>query len=816
MSDASSTIESAAGSHLDANATSTKRAFRNWRAVVLASRGDGSTRRRASDAVRLVVALLIALVATLLIRVNTRPDLDVGNFLSPGPNGIRWLVTCVWILAFLLIVAVAAILAIVTRNVPMIRDVASTVVLSWLVCVGAGWLMGSTGGRPTSDLSANISPGYPSVRIAIALGVVIVARPYLSRPIRRLMFVSVTALAIAAVVHGAAYPLNIVASLALGYCGAAGTKLIFGSPTGTPSVADVLDALGDLGLAVTSVAPRLTQSWGVVGFDGTLDDGRRLDISVYGRDASQAQFIAKAWRGLWYRDSGPTLQFSRLQQIEHEAYLMMCASSAGTRSGDIVAIGFGGPSNDALLVTAPPAGEPFGVLDGTDVDDATLDAVFAAVGNLRVARVSHGSISGRTVFVDEHNEVGLWDFRLASSVAPDDRLDADLANALVAAALVVGPERSAAAAARTSDATALTGALLHLQPNNLSELNSKLVKGRKGFLEGIRTAVAATIGVEVPELAKIRRVSWSTVLLWVGTAIGMWALLGVFINVAASFSTLKGAAWGWVAVVFVIALFPPVVLAWSLVASLFEGVPLFQATLLMESQTFTGMIGSAVASMAVEIRFFQRRGRDLAFATTTTVLASSASWLVKGLLFVIAVPLAWGNFHFNFNSSSHAGLVNMIIIIVVAVVVLIGLVLALPKMRRFAWSKIKPQALKAVQPLKNLAAEPKKMAALLAGNAGAQLLTALALGASLHAFGYSLSLASLIVIITVASMLGGVSPVPGGIGIVEAGLIAGFVAAGIPENVAAATVFVQRLFTAYLPPLWGWLSLLYLERHELI
>ena len=137
-------------------------------------------------------------------------------------------------------------------------------------------------------------------------------------------------------------------------------------------------------------------------------------------------------------------------------------------------------------------------------------------------------------------------------------------------------------------------------------------------------------------------------------------------------------------------------------------------------------------------------------------------------------------------------------------------------MRRFAWSKIKPQAMQAVQPLKNLVAEPKKMVALLAGNAGAQLLTALALGASLHAFGYHLSLATLIVIITVASMLGGVSPVPGGIGIVEAGLIAGFVAAGIPENVAAATVFVQRLFTAYLPPLWGWLSLLWLERHELI
>ena len=35
-------------------------------------------------------------------------------------------------------------------------------------------------------------------------------------------------------------------------------------------------------------------------------------------------------------------------------------------------------------------------------------------------------------------------------------------------------------------------------------------------------------------------------------------------------------------------------------------------------------------------------------------------------------------------------------------------------------------------------------------------------------------------------------------------MIIGLTAAGIPENDAVAAVFVQRLFTAYLPPIWGW------------
>ena len=40
---------------------------------------------------------------------------------------------------------------------------------------------------------------------------------------------------------------------------------------------------------------------------------------------------------------------------------------------------------------------------------------------------------------------------------------------------------------------------------------------------------------------------------------------------------------------------------------------------------------------------------------------------------------------------------------------------------------------------------------------------------------------------------------------VEAGLILGLTAAGVSEADATAAVFIQRLFTSYLPPIWGWL-----------
>ncbi len=113
-----------------------------------------------------------------------------------------------------------------------------------------------------------------------------------------------------------------------------------------------------------------------------------------------------------------------------------------------------------------------------------------------------------------------------------------------------------------------------------------------------------------------------------------------------------------------------------------------------------------------------------------------------------------------------------------------------------------------------LATHPRNLIEIFGGNLAAQLLVAMALGASLHAFGDHLGLATIIVVLTLGSMLGGISPVPGGMGVVEAGMIFGLTAAGINESVAVAAVFVQRLFTAYLPPIWGWFVLVGMRRHE--
>ena len=58
------------------------------------------------------------------------------------------------------------------------------------------------------------------------------------------------------------------------------------------------------------------------------DDDGPLHVRVLGRDEADAQYMAKVWRFLLYKDGGPRLYMTRLEDIEHEAYTLLLAARA--------------------------------------------------------------------------------------------------------------------------------------------------------------------------------------------------------------------------------------------------------------------------------------------------------------------------------------------------------------------------------------------------------------------------------------------------------------------------------------------------------
>ena len=345
--------------------------------------------------------------------------------------------------------------------------------------------------------------------------------------------------------------------------------------------------------------------------------------------------------------------------------------------------------------------------------DRLLDSVFTQLLVLRRARLAHGEISGDTVLVDPSTETAsLVNFRSASTGASDDRLDADLAGAMAAVALVVGADRAAASAARCLSAEILGPALRHLRSAGLDPLLVRALRGKKGLLDQVREKAATAKSIEVPKLVEPRRISIANLVLVIGTVIGGWALIGVLIDVTNSFDTIIGADWIWVAAVFVLANAAYVGTAVEDMGSVAGALQFVRVLALEVGNSFSGIAGGTAMIFATRVRFFQQQGYNASLAVSSSAVVTASSWLVKGLLFVISLPLAWSAIHFaEPNEGGNSNTVWLILVVVVVVLVVVGVLLAVPKLRRLAGAKLRPRIQDAWGNTRSVASSPRKVVA---------------------------------------------------------------------------------------------------------
>ena len=794
---------------------------------MFAPAGDGQRRRRGSDGARLAAAVLVLVCCILVIRYNSRIDRAVVAVIHPPPRSITWLVTVVYEAGALGVTPLLLALTLIARRWEIARDIAASAVVTAAVSGILTLALGSNGGRSSGILIRGYYMRFPVLQIALFMAVAGAALPYLARGVQRLIEIFVALVALASAVGGHGLPLNVLGSLAIGWGATALVRLIFGSPLGLPSLEDVRALLEELGIRTIEVRAAPRQVWGVAKYQGTEVRGTDpaaapgiaapIGISVYGRDAADAKLLTKVGRFLFYRDSGPSLTLTRLQQVEHEAYLTLRAGQAGVAVAGILETGTAGPSRDAVLVYRLPPGTALSEADTAGITDATLTGLFGQVLALRRARIAHGAINGDVLLVDPSaGTTVVLDFRNAISNASEYQLDRDLAGVIAATALAAGAARAASAAAACLDPEALQGALQHLHKAALDPALSRRLRGQRELLAEVRQRAAQAKSIPVPKLVEPRRVSWPTLIMVAGTLIGGWALIGVLIDVSKSFDTVIGANWLWVIAAFILAQLAFVASAIEGIGSVAGALPFGRVLAVEVANSFSALAGGTAAVFATRVRFFQRQGYDPSVALSSGAIMATSSWIATAVLFLVSLPFAWGSIHLEVapQSGGNATLVWVILAIVIAVALVAGLVLIVPRLRRLASDKLRPRVRDIWGNLKEVASSPRKLVLLLGGSFAQELAVAMTLSVSLRAFGDHLRLPTLLVVITLAAVIGGVSPSPGGMGVVEAGLILGLTAAGVAEADATAAIFIQRLFTSYLPPIWGWITLVWMRKRE--
>jgi glycosyltransferase 2 family protein len=792
---------------------------RSWRSILFAPVDDGQRRRRGSDGLRLAAAILALVCCVLIIRYDSRIDRAVIQVIHPPPRSITWLVTVVYDAGAFGVTIAAVLLVLLARRWLVARDIAlsaaGTAALSGILVL----LLGGRGGRPDGIVIHGYSVTFPVLQIALFMAVAAAALPYLARGLQRLIEAFVVLVALASAVGGHGLPVNVLGSLAIGWGVTALVRLIFGSPLGLPSADDVQALLDELGIGAADVRAAGRQVWGVAKYQArdSGSPGQRIGIAVYGRDAADARLLTKVGRFLFYRDSGPSLTITRLQQVEHEAYLTMRAAQAGARVPAIVEAGTAGPANDALVVYRLPAGTMLSEADASQVSDAALADLYRQLLTLRQARIAHGAISGDALLVDRGTQTGVvMDFRNATSSAGPDQLDRDMAGVMAATAVVVGAQRAADAAARSLTPEMLAGALQHLHRAALDPVLGRTLRGKRELLNDLRQRAAHAGSIDVPKLVEPRRVSWPTLIMMVGTLIGGWALIGVLLDVSKSFDTVIGADWLWVIVAFVLSQLVCVATSLEGIGSVAGALPFGRVLGVEIANAFSALAGGTAAVFATRVRFFQQQGYDASVALSSGAIIATSSWIATAVLFLVSLPFAWGSIHLEAapQSGGNSKLVWIILAVVMLIAVVAGLAVAVPRLRRLAAEKLRPRVHSVWDNLKQVASSPRKLALLVGGSFAQELLVAMALSVSLRAFDDHLRLPVLIVVITLAAIIGGISPSPGGMGVVEAGLILGLTAAGVSESDATAAVFIQRLFTSYLPPIWGWFALVWMRKRE--
>ncbi|HEX5643480.1 MAG TPA: lysylphosphatidylglycerol synthase transmembrane domain-containing protein, partial [Thermoleophilia bacterium] len=239
-------------------------------------------------------------------------------------------------------------------------------------------------------------------------------------------------------------------------------------------------------------------------------------------------------------------------------------------------------------------------------------------------------------------------------------------------------------------------------------------------------------------------------------------------------------------------------------------VPFFGTVGAQLAGSFVNRITPArVGGIATNVRFLQKQGIDLAVASSSIGLQQLSGLLVHvslSFLFLLWAGRS-GAGAIDFLPSGQTVLVGL-----TAVLALSGLLFLLPWGRKILSKRVLPILRRSGHGIADVARRPLKLVELFGGSAVLTLAYIAAFVLSVEAFGGGVGIASIGVVYLVGSAVSSVAPTPGGIGAVEAALIAGLTAVGLEREIAVPAVFLFRIATFWLPIVPGWIMFFVLQR----
>ena len=560
--------------------------------------------------------------------------------------------------------------------------------------------------------------------------------------------------------------------------------------------------LGDIGITITRRPDpdhnRHYQVWS--------DTGLTYELIVMDPGQELTGTLLEMWNNLRLRGISRWVSPSLKAQAERSSFTTLQALRAGVFTQEPIAIASANDSIIMVLSALPPT-TPLTEL-GERASDEVLDRAWEQLRYAHTRGISHRALTPEAVVVDASSDVWLLDWDSGEVATTELNQSIDIAQMLVLTALAVGPQRALEAGRRcVGDETLIACAPVIQKPVLPASVNQML--RRSDLLSDLRAALVGDSEAESAPTADLQRFRPRTILTIAVAFIAVFIVVSS-LNFNDLVSTVKSANPWWMAASAALACLIWVGSAVPLMALSPEKLR-FGDTLIAQvaASIITVIAPAGVGPAALNLRYLRKRRVPTAAAVTTVTLMQISQALITIILLLLVMVSA--------GSSLSVSLPYGTILAVVAVVMLaVGVIMAVPKVRRWIWAKIEPTWQQVYPRLLWIIGQPRRLAAVVAGNLLMNIGYVGAFWTAMVAMGGSLNFSTVAITYLTANAAGSFIPSPGGIGTVETALTSGLTVAGVSSSVAIATALLYRLVTFYGRIPFGWLAMKYMERKDLI